>query len=232
DPELTSGYFEGDIILDVDRNGVLIETRQWPNATVPYIISEEFDLYMFLSYADAPFAEYIELAMRIIELSSCVRFVPATDEEAYLLVIPSTSGCRATLGYGNNVRYIHLIPVELDKGCFRLGTIQHELLHSLGFRHQQTSSDRDEYVKIMEENIAEGRENSFSKSEASTFGNYDQPYDYGSILHYAPTAFSKNGEPTIVALKPEGLNQMGQRRKMSDIDISRLNTMYKCPIPI
>ncbi|XP_041631710.1 seminal metalloprotease 1-like [Drosophila kikkawai] len=183
-----------------------------------------------LKAEDAPFAEYIEQAMRIIELSSCVRFVPATDEEVYLFAIPSTNGCSANLGYGKKVRFLYLTPVGLDKGCFKIPVIQHELLHILGFQHQQSSPDRDEYVMIMEENIIEGREHNFAKLDSSKYGNYDQPYDYGSLLHYAPYAFSKNGEPTIVALNPEGQSQMGQRVKMSEVDINRLNTMYKCPI--
>lgn len=167
--------------------------------------------------------------MRIIESSSCVRFVPATDEKFYLLVNPSATGCNANLGYGK-LNLVNLKPVELDKGCFRLGVIQHELLHSLGFTHQQNSPDRDKYVRIVKKNIEVGREQNFAKRDASVFGNYGQPYDYGSILHYAPKGFSINGKPTIVALNPEGQALMGQRVKMSEVDVNRLNTMYKCPI--
>lgn len=44
DPELTAGYFQGDMDVDFGRNGQLSETRRWPNATVPYRISEEFGM--------------------------------------------------------------------------------------------------------------------------------------------------------------------------------------------
>ncbi|XP_017067072.2 seminal metalloprotease 1 [Drosophila eugracilis] len=224
DPELTAGYFQGDMDVDFTRNGHLSETRRWPNATVPYRISEEFD---------APYVEYIKIGMQFIEYYSCIRFVPATeDEENYVFVLPSTSGCSSNVGYQPGQRTVKLKPGPLDSGCFKLGTIQHELLHTLGFHHQQCSPDRDEFVKIVDENISEGHEKNFVKYEEDVVGDFDQPYDYGSILHYSSLAFSINGEATIVALKPEGQDLMGQRLKMSDTDIKRFNTMYKCPIQL
>jgi len=84
----------------------------------------------------------------------------------------------------------------------------------------------------VEENISEGHEKNFVKYEDDVVGDFDEPYDYGSVLHYSSVAFSINGEATIVALNPEGQEKMGQRLKMSEIDIKRLNTMYKCPIQL
>lgn len=41
-------------------------------------------------------------------------------------------------------------------GCMDRGIIQHELLHALGFYHEHTRSDRDQYVRINWENVPEG----------------------------------------------------------------------------
>lgn len=41
-------------------------------------------------------------------------------------------------------------------GCMERGIIQHELLHALGFYHEHTRSDRDQYVRINWENVPEG----------------------------------------------------------------------------
>ena len=47
--------------------------------------------------------------------------------------------------------------MELDPlGCVRHGTIQHEAMHGLGFEHEQSREDRDNYIKIIEENLMEG----------------------------------------------------------------------------
>ena len=40
-------------------------------------------------------------------------------------------------------------------------------------------------------------------------------YDYGSVMHYRPTAFSLNGKPTITTLKRAS---NGQRRGLSSTD--------------
>ena len=54
------------------------------------------------------------------------------------------------------------------------------------------------------------------------------PYDYGSIMHYDREAFANyEGKETLIPLK-EGV-EIGQRRGFSDIDIWKLNRLYKCP---
>lgn len=41
-------------------------------------------------------------------------------------------------------------------GCLYHNTVQHELLHALGFNHEQTRSDRDNHIRVLWENISEG----------------------------------------------------------------------------
>lgn len=72
-------------------------------------------------------------------------------------------------------------------------------------------------------------EHNFSKYDNETVDNYGTAYDYGSVLHYSSLAFSKNGEMTIVPLEEGAEAVMGQRLQMSEADIDKLNTMYKCP---
>ena len=43
-------------------------------------------------------------------------------------------------------------------------------------------------------------------------------------MHYSAYAFSKNGNPTIVA--KNGLKELGQRAGMSPTDIKELNAVY------
>jgi hypothetical protein len=41
------------------------------------------------------------------------------------------------------------------------------------------------------------QENNFNVYTATVITSFGVPYDYGSILHYGPYAFSANGLPTI-----------------------------------
>lgn len=43
------------------------------------------------------------------------------------------------------------------QGCLYHSTVQHELLHALGFNHEQTRSDRDNHIRVVWENIIEGQ---------------------------------------------------------------------------
>lgn len=46
--------------------------------------------------------------------------------------------------------------LSIGKNCDRIATIEHEFLHALGFWHEQSRADRDDYVKIMWDRISEG----------------------------------------------------------------------------
>lgn len=48
--------------------------------------------------------------------------------------------------------------LSIGNGCDRIATIEHEFLHALGFWHEQSRADRDDYVTIMWDRISEGIE--------------------------------------------------------------------------
>lgn len=55
----------------------------------------------------------------------------------------------------------------------------------------------------------------------------DVGYDYSSIMHYNAKAFSKNDKITIRPIGNQN-QKLGQRDKLSERDVIRLNALYKC----
>ncbi|XP_068140874.1 seminal metalloprotease 1-like [Drosophila tropicalis] len=222
DPELTAGYIEGDMVPNGKlRNIWRNETYRWPDRTVYYRIN---------GYIDQEHRDHIVKGIRTIESISCLTFKEATSDQPYYVNVTSEDGgCFSYIGYLNRVQQLNLQNYPIGEGCFRLYTVVHEFLHALGFFHQQSAANRDEYVTIVEDNITEGMEFNFDKYSEETVNDFGEEYDYGSVMHYGPYAFSKNGEMTIVPVKEEAVDVIGQRLELSETDIKKLNAMYNCP---
>ena len=47
--------------------------------------------------------------------------------------------------------------ISIGSGCEYKGVVMHELLHALGFYHEQSRYDRDDFVKILFENVQAGK---------------------------------------------------------------------------
>jgi hypothetical protein len=132
------------------------------------------------------------------------------------------TGCYAQIGRLGGRQIINL---ETGR-CLNKATIIHEAIHALGFNHEQTRPDRDDYINIYWRNIIPGLEFNFKKFRGAL--TYNIPYDFNSIMHYDGYAFSRNGRPTIVGKNGE---RIGFNSLLSPHDIQRLRAMYNCNDP-
>lgn len=115
--------------------------------------------------------------------------------------------------------------IWIGSKCFdELGIIEHETLHALGFYHEQSRPDRDDYIDVRNENIMPGKEVNFAKLSKDAVLNLGRPYDYDSVLHYGNNFFSKN---TFETIDSRGYS-IGQRDAMSIGDILQTRLMYQC----
>uniref|UniRef100_A0A1I8AF85 Metalloendopeptidase n=1 Tax=Steinernema glaseri TaxID=37863 RepID=A0A1I8AF85_9BILA len=223
DPTL-GNHSEGDIaspqlngVQGVARDAIRQTYRKWPGGEIPYSLSSQYG-----SYARSVIAK----AMAEYHSKTCIRFVPRDERRHrdYVFIHPD-DGCYSLVGRTGGRQ-----PLSLDSGCIQTGTIVHELMHSVGFFHEQSRTDRDQFIEIRWENVMKGADDQFEKYGPAVIQDLGEPYDYSSIMHYGPYAFSDNGKRTIVALKA-GADRMGQRVAFSDLDLRKINKLYECPQP-
>ncbi|XP_069481464.1 embryonic protein UVS.2-like [Ambystoma mexicanum] len=174
---------------------------------------------IFLKY-DAERAIFTTALQEYATLT-CVDFVTRTNEKDYLDIV-SDVGCWSYIGKIGGRQ-----EVTISKGvCIVQGGVQHELMHALGFYHEHTRKDRDNYVDIMWQYISTGDINNF---QIATNGNLlGLPYDYASVMHYARNLFSNtSGQDTIIP-KPDRKVPIGQRYGLSQLDVAKINKQYSC----
>ena len=119
--------------------------------------------------------------------------------------------------------------ISLGYSCDTPGHLLHTLGHIIGFYHEQSRPDRDDYVKIFTENIEEEQKKNFQKQNGFV---HDQ-YDYASIMHLSTTAYSKNGKITTEVINnrtyaTQGEPKLGDRVSLSLQDINETNRLYNC----
>lgn len=78
--------------------------------------------------------------------------------------------------------------LSLDQGCVDTGTVQHELMHVAGFFHEQSRTDRDDFVNIHWDNIdPRFQKHNFRKYDSTAVDLLRTPYDisiFQSIIHF------------------------------------------------
>lgn len=73
-----------------------------------------------------------------IEDKTCIRFVERKKERNYLEILLSQQGCSSYVGMIGGSQQLNL-----STGCFSKFTVMHELIHAIGFDHEQSRKDRE-----------------------------------------------------------------------------------------
>ncbi|XP_040564460.1 uncharacterized protein [Lepeophtheirus salmonis] len=235
----TQGQVVSNDGIKSDRSILSDIGRRWPNGIVPYGVHPNASSLAF----------EIKKGMDYIEKQTCVKFVKRNTETSFLYIIASEiEQCSSYVGYfSDKFTLMSLHNIKCNNGR----TIQHELLHALGFTHEHTRPDRDNYMTINWDNIKEDAYREFyryvekssdirdctkspltNKSECTReelVTTEGLPYDYGSIMHYSENAFSKSSSKTIKPIQkvPFGI-EMGKARSLSYWDILKIRKAYNC----
>ncbi len=144
----------------------LWEANLWSGGVVPY----EFDANVTANNQVA-----MRSAMNALEAVANLHFVVRAGQSDYLHILNDTGNF--TMGIGN---YGGRQEVHIFNWNFRY-IMCHELMHSLGVRHEQARPDRDTYITVNYSNIQAGWGPQYDIQSGTPMGTFD----FDSIMCYS-----------------------------------------------
>lgn len=208
---------QGDIIIgEVPRDKLLKSLsgfvhepplKTWPTSDIPFYIQPNL-----------PNAERVNEALTYFSGTN-IHFVPYVNQENVIVFQNGQGTCKSYLGYIGGKQ-----PIFLSEAC-SAHEIAHEIMHALGFIHEQNRNDRDNYIDIIWTNIDSRYNINFEKFSNSLMRvSGFAKFDFESIMIYPQKMFSANGQITMKS-KVDG-EAVNPGQGLSAKDIERINKIY------
>ncbi|MCL8535440.1 M12 family metallopeptidase [Chryseobacterium gallinarum] len=207
-------FFQGDIVLtdeqlDGSQKKGGASYSLWPSGNIYYTIASNMGSIN---------RDKIINAINQYNSYTNTKWIARTNQSNYVqFIFGSQTGSDgwAHIGYRGGVQTI-----SLDQ-YISVGSVIHEMGHTVGLYHEHTRQDRDQYVRILWDNIQSGQSYNFDKY---TSGVDIGPFNINSVMMYWPTSYSRNGQPTIT--RANGSSFTYTRTGFTTGDINTINAMY------
>lgn len=186
-------------------------TRLWPQSTISYFIRPEIKN-----------PAIVRQALDHLEKNTPLQFKPieSANEDA-LVFEPGQELCASYMGRIGGPQ-----PILVAERC-TWNEIVHEILHALGFPHEQSRPDRDKYVEILSDNIEPRFLPQFERLASSPLDVLESTgFDYHSIMLYSRSAFVKSPELESIKTRDPQYEIAPSREGLSPIDKDRLFRMF------
>lgn len=206
--------------LSSKRSMIPYARKLWISRTVPYIINHPGTI----RHSATGVRQEIVKALNTLSSKSCIKFRERRSGDQNWLEFMRGSGCYS--GIGRKYWDVKATEISLGDYCVHKSIIIHEVLHALGFFHEQSRPDRDSFVNIYWSNMLSNMASNFKRHVSYDATIQDTPYDYKSLMHYGKTSFTMNGKVTIEAKFDK--NQPLGGTVMTYWDEAELNKMYQC----
>ncbi|WP_312298358.1 M12 family metallopeptidase [Chryseobacterium sp.] len=209
-------FFQGDIVLSdkqleegaaASKGGA--SYSRWPGGKIYYTVAGNMGSIN---------ANKITSAVNEYNSKTNTQWIPRTTQSNYVeFIFGSSSGSDgwAHIGYQGGKQTI-----SLDQ-YISVGSVIHEMGHTVGLYHEHCRKDRDQYLSIQWGNIQNGQAYNFNiYSSGTDIG----PFNINSVMMYWPNSYSKNGLPTIK--RANNTTFTYNRTGFTTGDINTINAMY------
>jgi len=222
-----TGLIEFDIRPSKNKGSVTAkESLLWDKAIVPYVIQGTIYLEgggQIVGINREEDKEKIRAALSELSKETGILFPEyETESELYaahkdgVKIIAGWKYSTSFLGRQGRIQTITL-GLTLEKSV-----IQHEFMHTLGFNHEFTREDRDEYVDIHWENIPERMHRQFEIKENS---KDCEGFDINSIMMYG--SFNVQKDSTKIEMTLKDGSTFERKTTLSEGDISSVKSLYE-----
>ena len=211
------GFIKSD--QDFDEDGFyktkVEDSLLWTDSIVPFGYAKGFPHEL---------KDRVERAMAYFNQETGVRFVEfneSQDEDAVVFTFRPKLPCSSFVGRIGGLQQIFL---NFDCGY---QTVLHEIMHALGFVHEQQLPYRDNFVNILWENIEEDSLYNFTQVPEVWVKHYQgigMDFDYQSVMIYSDKTFAQPGLKSMSSTTEALISPTSQG--LSKIDLGRLSILY------
>lgn len=203
----------GDILIPkhskrVGKRVLLNKPKIWKKGIIPYTIEKSLPNY-----------DDIKTAIDYINQETNVNFINRKNSKDYVAFVKGDKNCYSAVGRNGGKQLITLSPL-----C-DTGAIIHEMVHTIGFYHEQNRIDRNKHIEVFWGNIEKKFWPQFKIIQTESTLNTDTPFDFKSIMLYPPTFFAKDKKfATMASLDGELYEPYTE--ELSYWDIEEINMLY------
>lgn len=186
------------------------ESQLWPNSEIPYYV-----------HVSGTLKAEVEKAIEEFNSQTNIVFVPYNGQKDYIVFTEGKENCLSYLGKIGGQQ-----PIYLSPKCGK-NEITHEIMHALGFVHEQSRSDREKFVEVHFQNIKKEFHAQYDVIPSHLVDYYngsDFLFDYNSVMMYSDSAFAL--QPDLKTMSSRTSEVIEPSRGLSKSDISRVNRLY------
>ncbi|OQV13636.1 hypothetical protein BV898_12107 [Hypsibius exemplaris] len=167
-----------------------------------------------------------------MEANTCLQFTPMREGASHIRFAFKYDGSSSFVGHTSELQQV----IFLDENSFaEVGEVQHQVMHALGFGHEQSREDRDNYRDIVWQNIplAIGNRKELSETDIQRI-NALYPCNSGTTETTKPVSMkshtrSKKTPTTTEAIFPNGDGELTpgtsrHRHRMTTLDPIQQNS--------